>query len=132
MSGYRAPALPVAALVTRYRAGALAFLSDRFKEYRLVLVPSLADLLSVADAQPPQLLIVDLLTLEDGPERIVEAVRANPATATVSIVLLSEGPLPAELVALTARGDFLVAPRSRFLPDEGIPTPGAGQDHEAV
>jgi len=33
VSGYRAPALPVAALVTRYRAGAMAFLADRFREY---------------------------------------------------------------------------------------------------
>jgi hypothetical protein len=132
VSGYRAPALPVAALVTRYRAGAMAFLADRFREYRLVLVPSLAELLSVADVQPPQLLIVDLLTLDDGPERIVNAVRANPATAAVSIVLLSEGPLPAELVALTARGDFLVAPRSRFLPDEGLPAAPADDGDEAV
>jgi hypothetical protein len=122
----------VAALITRHRAGALAFLSDRFREYRLVLVPSLAELLGVAAAQPPQLLIVDLLTLDDGPERIVEAVRANPATATVSIVLLSDGPLPPEQVALTARGDFLVAPRSRFLPDQGLPATAAGEGDQAV
>jgi CheY-like chemotaxis protein len=132
MSGYRAPALPVAALVTRHRAGAMAFLSDRFKEYRLVLVPSLAELLSVAAAQPPQLVIVDLVTLDDGPARIVEAIRADPATATVSIVLLSDGPLPGDLVALTARGDFLVAPRARFLPDHGLPGDAASEGDEAV
>jgi CheY-like chemotaxis protein len=131
VSGYRAPALPVAGLITRHRAGAMAFLSDRFKEYRLVLVPSLAELLAVAAAQPPQLLIVDLLTLEEGPREIVEAVRSDPATAQVSIVLLSDGPLPADLTALTKRGDFLIAPRSRFLPDDGLP-PARAEGDEAV
>jgi len=110
----------------------MAFLADRFREYRLVLVPTPAELLAVAASQPPQLLIVDLLTVDEGPREIVEAVRAHPATARASIVLLSDGPLPAALTALTARGDFLVAPRSRFLPDEGLPAPPVAREDEAV
>ncbi|TMD56369.1 MAG: hypothetical protein E6I85_00595 [Chloroflexi bacterium] len=119
MSGYRSPDPPVAALLTRHRASALAFLADRFYDYQLLIVQSLGELLTAAPAQPPQLLIVDLLTVREGAERILLAVRATEATALASVVLLSDGPLPGGLAALQARGDFLVAPRLRFLPDPG-------------
>lgn len=119
MSGYRSPAPPVAALLTRQRPSALAFLADRFYDYQLLIVQSLDELLAAAPAQPPQLLIVDLLTVKESAEKIVLAVRATEATARASVVLLSNGPLAARLVALQARGDFLVAPRLPFLPEVG-------------
>src|SRR5437764_682699 len=92
MSGYRSPDRPVAALLTRHRASALAFLADRFYDYQLLIVQSLGELLAAAPAQPPQLLIVDLLTVREGAERILLAVRATEATALASVVLLSDGP----------------------------------------
>ena len=117
MSGYRSPELPVAALLTRHRASALAFLADRFYDYQLLIVQSLEELLAAAPSQPPQLLIVDLLTVRESAEKILVAVRDAEATALASVVLLSDGPLPARLAALRSRGDFLVAPRLRFLPE---------------